>query len=178
MSRAKLPAEAFEHYVGLGPERSYQAVADRYGASKRAVTDLAKRKQWQERLRSIEQEARQRSEERLVENLEQMNERHLKTLQVVQRKALEALRRMDLGSAMEAVRALDICINKERLIRGEPSDRTELTMEHAIRKEYERWLQVNEVDGKESKEERENENGKTDETAADQQAGSLQGPGL
>ncbi len=150
MSQTKLPAEAFEYYMGLGSDRSYEAVASHYGGSKRAVTDLARRERWQERLRNIEQEARQRSEARLVENLEQMNERHLKTLQVVQRKALEALKRMDLGSAMEAVRALDICINKERLIRGEPSDRTELTMEHAIRREYERWLQVNDVNGDES----------------------------
>ena len=34
----------------LGPGRSYQAVADRYGVSKRAVTALAKRENWQARL--------------------------------------------------------------------------------------------------------------------------------
>lgn len=154
MSRAKLPKDAFEHYVGLGPERSYQAVADHYQVSKRAVTDLARREQWQQRLLGIEQEARQRSEARLLESLEQMNERHLKTLQVIQRKALEALRSMSLGSAMEAVRALDITIQKERLIRGEPSDRTELTMEHAIRREYDRWLVANDVDEGDSEEDK------------------------
>ncbi len=53
-----------------------------------------------------------------------MNERHLKTLRLIQRKALEALASMPLGTAMEAVRALDISIAKERLVRGEPSDRT------------------------------------------------------
>ncbi len=96
--------------MGLGPDRSYEAVANHYGSSKRAVTDLARRERWQERLRNIEQEARQRSEERLVENLEQMNQRHLKTLQVIQRKALEALKRMDLGSAMEAAKSFSSAI--------------------------------------------------------------------
>ena len=168
MSRVKLPGEAFEYYVGLGPDRSYQAVADHYGSSKRAVTDLAKRGRWQERLQKIEQEARQRSEERLVESLEQMNARHLKTLQVIQRKALETLKSMQLGTAMEAVRALDICINKERLIRGEPSDRTELSVEHAIRREYERWLVVHDEDGEESDEGVDDGNAEIDATAEDQ----------
>lgn len=146
MSQGKLPADAFEYYVALGPDRSYQAVGDHYGITKRAVTDRASRDRWQERLQRIEDEARQRSDERIVESLEQMNERHLKTLQVIQRKALETLRSMGLNSAMEAVRALDICIQKERLIRGEPSDRTAFTVEHAIRQEYQRWLLVNDVE--------------------------------
>ena len=161
----KLPGEAFDYYAGLGSDRSYQAIADHYGSSKRAVTDLAKRERWQERLHKIEQEARQRAEERLVESLEQMNERHLKTLQVIQRKALETLRSMDLSSAMEAVRALELCINKERLIRGEPSDRTELSVEHAIRREYERWLVVNDEDGEESDEGVDDGSKEIDETA-------------
>ncbi len=42
------------HYFSLGPGRSCQALADRYGVSKRAVTALAKRENWQARLAEVE----------------------------------------------------------------------------------------------------------------------------
>ena len=136
----KIPPDAFSYYVGLGPDRSYQAVADHYVASKQAVVKVAKRERWQERLLEIERKAQEGADQRAVDSLEAMNERHLKTLTAIQARALEALRAMPLASAMEAVRALDICITKERLVRGEPSDRTAVSVEDAIKREYERWM--------------------------------------
>ena len=47
MPARKIPPEAFDHYFSLGPERSYEAVARKYGVTKRAVTKLAKRESWQ-----------------------------------------------------------------------------------------------------------------------------------
>ena len=41
---------------------------------------------------------------------------------------------------MDAVRALAVSVREERVILGEPSDRTAISMEDTIRKEYERWL--------------------------------------
>ncbi len=38
MVTTRIPPEAFDFYVGLGPERSYRQVAGRYGVSKRAIT--------------------------------------------------------------------------------------------------------------------------------------------
>jgi transposase len=136
----KLPSDAFEVYMGLGPDRSYQAVADHFGVSKRAVTNRATKERWQQRAAEIEAKARQGAEQRLVETLEDMNTRHLKSLRVVQARALEALRAMPLQSAMEAVRALDVSIRQERLIRGEPSERTALQVEEVIKRQYERWM--------------------------------------
>ena len=81
------------------------------------------------------------------ETLEGMNDRHLQTLRVVQRKALETLRTMPLSTAMEAVRALDMSIAKERLIRGEPTDRT-ASVEEVIKHEYENWLTQGDDDDK------------------------------
>ncbi len=138
----KLPPDAFSYYAGLGPERSYQAVAGHYDVSKQSVTKLAVRESWQQRLEDIERKARENVDQRAAESLEVMNERHLKTLQVIQRKALETLRTMPLATAMEAVRALDMSIVKERLVRGEPSDRTAVAVEDVIRREYDRWLVV------------------------------------
>ncbi len=136
----KIPHDAFQLYFGLGLERSYQQVADHYGVSKRAVTKVATQGGWQSRVAELEREARERAEKKTLETLEGMNLRHLKSLRVVHGKALQALRSMPLGSAMEAVRALDLAIRQERLIRGEPSDRTAISVEDVIRREYERWM--------------------------------------
>ena len=140
----RIPPEAFQFYLGLGPDRSYQRVADQFGVSKRAVTKLAIRERWQERVEELERKAREGAEQKALESLEAMNLRHLKSLKVVQGKALEALRSMPLATAMEAVRALDMSIRQERLIRGEPSDRTAISVEEVIKREYERWMVVEE----------------------------------
>ena len=138
----KLPHNAFDFYAGLGPDRSYQVVADHFAVTKRAVTNRARKEQWQQRVAEIEAKARQSAEQRLMEALEDMNARHIKSLRIVQARALEALRNMPLQTAMEAVRSLDIAIRHERLIRGEPSDRTALQVEDVIRREYSRWMVV------------------------------------
>jgi hypothetical protein len=136
----KIPPDAFHFYLGLGPERSYQSVANRYAVSKRAVTKLATRDRWQDRVVELEAKARAGAEQKALESLEAMNLRHLRSLKVVQGKALEALRSMPLSTAMEAVRSLDMAIRQERLIRGEPSDRTAISVEDVIKREYQRWM--------------------------------------
>ena len=136
----KLPTDAFDVYMSLGPARSYQAVADHFGVSKRAVTNRATKERWQQRAGELEAKARQGAEQRLVETLEDMNTRHLRSLRVVQARAIEALRNHPLESAMDAVRALDISIRQERVIRGEPGDRTNVQLEEIVRREYSRWM--------------------------------------
>jgi hypothetical protein len=45
-----------------------------------------------------------------------------------------------VNRAKAVVRALDIAIRRERLIRGEPPDRVAAAKEQRIRREYERWM--------------------------------------
>ena len=137
---AKIPPEAFEYYVSLGLQRSYQAVADRYGASKRAVTKRAAAEKWAERLIKIERTARERIDSRMTETLEAVNARHLQTLRAIQAKALNTLQVMSLDSCMDAVRALDTAIRQERVILGEPGDRNAISVEDIIKREYENWM--------------------------------------
>ena len=158
---AKIPPDAFQFYVALGPGRSYAAVAEKYNVTKRAVTKHAARENWQERVREIERKARRASEEKAIETLEQMNDRHLKSLRVIQGKALEALKAMPLNTAMEAVRALDLAIRQERVVRGEPGDRTATTVEETIRGEYERWMVVSEKEQEATDDDSENPTGAT-----------------
>lgn len=137
---AKIPATALEFYISLGPQRSYQAVAKHFGVNTRSVAKRAKKEEWQRRVAEIEAKARQVSEQRAQETLEEMNTRHLKSVRVIQAKALEALRSLPLASGMDAVRALDMALKHERLVRGEPSERTAVTVEDTIKREYSRWL--------------------------------------
>ena len=137
---AKIPAEAFEHYVSLGPGRSYTAVAQRYGVTKRAVAKRAQTEGWRARLERIEHEAQERGDRRLVEALEEMRERHLMTAKAIHARALTALKQYPLTSGMEAIRAAELAIKLERLISGEASERTELSVEEVTRKEMGRWL--------------------------------------
>ncbi len=138
----KLPHDAFEFYVSLGADRSYQVVADHFGVTKRAVTNRGRQESWQSRVAEIEAKARRGAEQRVVETLEDMNTRHMKSLRIVQARALEALRKMPIETAMEAVRALEIGIRQERLVRGEPSERTAINVEEVVRREYARWMEI------------------------------------
>ncbi len=138
--KSRIPPEAFEYYVGLGATRGYDAVAKKYGVSKTAVVKLASREGWQEKLACVERKAKERGEERAVESIEAMNARHLRIAQVVQGKALEALKTMPIESAIDAVRALDLSVRQERLIRGEPSERTEISTESILRREFDTWM--------------------------------------
>ena len=104
MARRKIPQDAFTFYLSLGRERSYQRVAEHYGATKRAVAMVAARERWQERAAELERKAQEKVNEKAQESIEEMNERHLKLARVVQAKALEALKRYPLETALQAVR--------------------------------------------------------------------------
>jgi hypothetical protein len=140
MSTKKLPADAFEYYFGLGPGRSYRAVAEHYGAAKTTVADTAQKEKWQARITERERKAREAADQKAVETLADVNDRHLRMFRTIEAKALEALRAMSLERASDAVRALDIAIKGERLILGEPTERHATDIEAIIKREHERWL--------------------------------------
>ena len=136
MGLRKIPDDAFEVYLSLGPSRSYAALAGRFGVNKRSVTAIAKREDWQGRIRVVETKAREASDMKATEALAAMRTKHLKMLEVVQAKALEALKRMPLATAYQAVRALATAIDQERVTRGEPEDQTKVDVEAIIKREY------------------------------------------
>lgn len=137
---AKLPEDIFAEYVSLGDGRSYAALAAKHGVDKKTIVRRAVAEDWQARLEAIQAKARAGVDERLAETIEDMNSRHLRTLRAIHARALEALKAMPLASAMEAIRAIDIAVRHERIIRGEPSERTATTVEDVVKREYRRWL--------------------------------------
>jgi transposase len=156
----KIPPDAFSYYFSLGTGRSYQAVAEHYGVSKRAVSNMAEREGWQARLAELERKARDKADEKALETLEDMNSRHLKVLRFIQNKAIEALKAMSIESAMDAVRAYGLSLDKERTIRGEPNERSAISIEEIIKEEMRELLVVvddDEPDGEDGHDEPDSE---------------------
>jgi hypothetical protein len=145
--KRKIPSDAFEQYVAMGTGRGYQPLAERFGVSKRSIVTVAKKEKWQERLAGIERQAQVKMDARVAETLEAMKTRHLKTLQAVHGRALEALRAMPLDNAMDAIRAIDIVLKQERLIRGADSeDAAGRTIEEITRRELQTLLRTSPPD--------------------------------
>lgn len=130
-----LPPDAMEFYFSLGAERSYQAVADHFGVAKITVTRLATEEQWQERIRALEQEAREKSEKRIAEQMDAVRERHVQSARILQAKALEALKSLPPDKAIRAASALSIGWKHELLVLGEPTERNALSVEEVTRQE-------------------------------------------
>ncbi len=137
----KIPASAFEYYVALGPGRSYRAVAERFGVSKRAVTKHATKENWTARLAKVEEEVREKADERAIDALQEMNDRHLRIAKALQARALDALTKMPLESGRDVIRALDLGVRQERLILGEPTER-QANVEEVTRREIQDLLTV------------------------------------
>jgi hypothetical protein len=135
----KLPDDAYAYYLALGPRRSHQAVADHFGVDKKTVTNRAVKENWRQKIEDHERAERERLERKAAESVEAMNDRHLRVISYIQAKGLETLKSMPLDSAIDAVRAITIAIDKERVIRGEPAQRTTIDIERKIRDEHERW---------------------------------------
>jgi hypothetical protein len=126
MTTKKLPPDAYAYYLGLGTGRSYSQVAKHFGVLKPTVTERGVKENWQARVEAAEREAREAAEQKAKESLQEMNERHIKTAQFVQRKALEDMRTRPFSSSVDAARSLFMGMEKERLARGQPTERLDV----------------------------------------------------
>ncbi len=115
-----IPTDAFEVYYAMGPARSYAELARHYGVSKRAILKRATKESWQQRIEEREAKVRSAVETRVEETVAELRARHAKILKAITGKAVEALKKLPLTSAMDAVRALDLVLKQERLLHGEP----------------------------------------------------------
>lgn len=142
---ARIPNHAYEDYLELGTERSYQALADRYGVSKTAVVNRARKERWQERLAELERQARERAEEKAVDEMEKVRQRHLKEARFLQSRALQALKDQPPEKGIRAAGALNIAWKHELLLLGEPTER-QANVQELIRKETRELLMIVEDD--------------------------------
>ena len=135
-----LDNRAFDFYVNLGLGRSYQAVGDQFGVTKRTVVRTANREKWQERLEAIEQKAREVIDDRLATELQEMQVRHIKLLRAMGSRAAKAVAELPLNTGMEGIRAAETVIKLERLLAGEPGEATALTVARVTKDEVARLI--------------------------------------
>jgi hypothetical protein len=136
----KVPLDSFAIYVSMQGERSYQAIADRFGVSKRAVQKIADREKWGERLRQIEEDIKQRLDKRLGETLEEIRARHLKLARAIGARAAKGLQEYPVANFTEALKAAESSIKLERMLTGEATERTAVTVEQVTRQEIDRLV--------------------------------------
>jgi hypothetical protein len=140
--KSKIPTDAFDHYVAQGTGRSYQATADHFEVSKCAISKKAKKEDWAGRLAKIEGVARESSDKKLADTMGEMHDRHLALLKAAGMRVAECLRNLPLDSGMDAIRGVDLIIKLERLLAGEVSKRTSLSIEEITKREIHTLLTI------------------------------------
>ena len=98
----------------MGVSRSYEALAKRYGCSKKSVTKRAVKERWQERARELETNAVRESEKRVGESVGAARERHERIAKIILAKAVEALKGATIPSGLGAIRAVEAALRLER----------------------------------------------------------------
>jgi hypothetical protein len=146
MSAPKLDDDAFTFYAMLGVERSFEAVAKHYHVNKRTVTRTATRERWAERLEEIEKKAREKNDAKLADTMHERAMRHRKMILAMASRAAKAIQEHQLDSCMDGIKAAEIAIKLERLIAGEPSENTTVSIEQATRDEMAKLLTTEEQD--------------------------------
>ena len=136
----RLSPDAFSYYVELGPTRSYDAVAKRFGVSKVTVVNHATKERWQERLREAEEKAREAANKKAVDTLQEVKDRQLQEARILERRALEALKTLPPEKAAKAATMLQIAWRHELLLLGEPTERAELSVEEITKRELQTLL--------------------------------------
>ena len=135
----RLPREAVDAYLTMGGDRSYQAVADKFGVSKTSVVTRAQKEDWQGRLQRLEAEAHEKAERKAVENMQAVRARQLKAARFLQARALEVLQSLPAEKGVKAAAALNIAWKHELLLLGEPTER-QANVEEITKREMARWL--------------------------------------
>ena len=135
MSAKRIPDDAFETYVAMGPGRSYQALADKLHVDKRTVVRLATKENWTQRLAKIQEEVRAATDKKLVSDLQAVREQQLREVRFLRSEALKAMKGLTPEKAIKIASALSIAWRHELLLLGEPTDRQASTVEEITKRE-------------------------------------------
>lgn len=83
--------EAFTIYLGMGTERSLNAVARQLSKSLQLIKRWSREKDWQERVRAYDNDIEREARKKAIADRKAMTERHIGIAMQLQKKALEAL---------------------------------------------------------------------------------------
>lgn len=101
-------------------------IAERLGIARSGtILDWRKEESWEQEREIIQKATEEKVSAAIAETISEMNTRHLREYQLLQSKAITALKQHDPKTAAEAHAMLDTGIKGERLVRGEPTSVTE-----------------------------------------------------
>lgn len=111
--------EAFSIYLNLGTDRSLKAVAQQLSKSLPLIKRWSREKQWQERIRSYDNELEKEARKKAIADRKAMTERHIGIAMQLQKKALEALGSLSAEdmSAKDVKEFIKMATDLERLNR-------------------------------------------------------------
>ncbi len=140
MAEGPRQRHAYERYLamdeGRSIERLHAALAEAGKApSLRTLYEWSRKYHWQQRIADFERRQREATEAAFATAHREMQERHAKELLLMQQRAMEKFASGD-GQEMswsEAARTAAEAIRLERLLRGEATERTEVTQHGAPR---------------------------------------------
>ena len=134
MSETTRHRQAFERYWRLGATRSIErlraALASEGSApTVRTLYEWSRRYRWQDRIVQQERAAREADDEARIAAVREMQTRHAREALLLQQKGTEWLMGLEPGMATAdaAIRAIGEGIRLERLVQGEPTERTEVS---------------------------------------------------
>ena len=142
MAESTKHRNAFERYFRLGAKRSIERLHEAMQAegdapSLRTLYGWSSKCGWQDRLAELERKAREAEQEVFIEEIREMDKRHVKEALLLQQKGAEWLATMDLKAVTlaGAIRAIEVGVMLERTARGSERkiDITQQLREMAIR---------------------------------------------
>ncbi len=102
-------------------------IAEELGISRPGtICDWRREENWEREREIIQKATEEKVTAAISETIAEMNARHLKEYQLLQTKGIQALRRLDPRTAAEAQVMVDTGVRGERLVRGEPTEITEV----------------------------------------------------
>ena len=111
--------EAFKLYRDMGLKRSNHAVCEQLSKSRQLISRWKKQWDWDSRVRDYDNELEKEAHKEAVKNLKDMTSRHIKISMQLQRKALEALDKMNVDdmSPKDVKEFIKMATDLERLNR-------------------------------------------------------------
>ncbi len=88
--------EAFSTYLGMGAERSQQAVSKKLSKSRQIISRWSSAWDWKERVRAYENDLEREARKKAIASRKDMVDRHIGIAMQLQKKALEALKEMSV----------------------------------------------------------------------------------
>ncbi len=127
-------AQAFEDYYDLGDDRSLRKLAESNQKHSKHIANLMKwsvEHGWQERVKLRDRERAEAKRKKRDAEIDAMNERHIQigtSLQLKGIKQSDKLLNKEDVNASDALRMIKLGTDLERVARGEPTERTEQTV--------------------------------------------------